>query len=89
MDEQSVVLVKDAIPELDDADMEEAVHAIARMINVDNLHTPRRWCVCVWVTALRWISCTRLPKSYQEAKMALEVGHVFYAEYGDDLICET
>lgn len=74
VDEQSIVVVKDA-RELKD---EESLQRVARMI-VDNLHSE----AMVRVRAgygNRVVKLQDITKSYQEAKMAIEVGRIFYAE---------
>ena len=78
VDQHSVVLVKD-VSHIDDADMEEMLHAIACKLT-DNLHMEAMIRVRVGYGNV----VNQLPEiaeSYQEAKMALEVCRVFYAEY--------
>ena len=74
VDEQSIVLIKDVrdIPD------EDALQSIASMI-VDNMHTE------IMVRARvgygnRVSNLQDITRSYQEARMALEVGRIFYAE---------
>ncbi len=74
VDEQSIVVVKDVCDLEDDADLE----AIAKSI-VDNLQSEAMVRVRVGY-GNRVNSLQDLPKSYQEAKMAIEVGKVFYVE---------
>lgn len=78
LDEQSIILIKDA----EDIESEEDAAMLARTI-VDNLHTEAMVRVRVGYGNI----VEKLPeiaRSYQEAKMALEVGHIFYVE--DDTI---
>ncbi len=74
VDERSIILVKD----VRDLQTEEELSALADMI-VDNLHMeamiPARVSYGNRVELLQDIS-----RSYQEAKMALEVGSIFYAD---------
>lgn len=74
VDEQNVILVKDAT----ELGSEEEAENIARMI-VDTLHAEAMVRVRVgYGTAVDKLQ--DIPKSYQEAKMALEVGNIFYVE---------
>jgi carbohydrate diacid regulator len=78
VDPHSVVLVKD-VAYLGDTDLEDKLQAIASSL-ADNLHTEAMIKVRVGYGNV----VTQLPEiaqSYQEAKMALEVGRVFYAEH--------
>lgn len=78
LDEQSIILIKDA----EDIESEEDAAMLAKTI-VDNLHTEAMVRVRVGYGNI----VEKLPeiaRSYQEAKMALEVGHIFYVE--DDTI---
>lgn len=74
LDEQSIVLIKDTRELKDDA----ALATMASTI-VDNMHTEAMVRVRVG-----YGNCVNnlqdIAKSYQEAKMALEVGRIFYAE---------
>ena len=74
IDEQSVVFIKDCR----DIKKEEELQMLADMI-VDNMHTEAMVKVRVG-----YGNCVNnlqdIAKSYQEAKMALEVGKIFYAE---------
>lgn len=74
VDEQSIVLIKD----VRDMEGEEELQTLASMI-VDNMHTE------IMVRARvgygnRVSNLQDIARSYQEAKMALEVGKIFYAE---------
>lgn len=74
VDEQNIILVKDAT----ELGFEEEAENIARMI-VDTLHAEAMVRVRVgYGTAVDKLQ--DIPKSYQEAKMALEVGNIFYVE---------
>lgn len=74
LDEQTVILVKDAAEIRDDEDARN----LARTI-VDNLHSEAM--VRVRVGYGNVIdTLPDIARSYQEAKMALEVGRIFYAE---------
>ncbi|MEG0961963.1 MAG: helix-turn-helix domain-containing protein [Lachnospiraceae bacterium] len=74
VDEKSVILVKDVrdIPE------EEQLMSLAKML-VDNLHTEAMVKVRVGF-GNRVDLLQDIARSYQEAKMALEVGSIFYVE---------
>lgn len=74
VDEQSIILIKDARDLKDD----EALERIAKMM-VDNLHSEAMVRVRVGY-GNRVINLQDITKSYQEAKMAIEVGKIFYAE---------
>lgn len=74
VDEQSIILIKD----VRDIKEEERLQTLADMI-VDNMHTE------IMVRARvgygnRVSNLQDIARSYQEAKMALEVGKIFYAE---------
>ncbi len=74
VDEQSIVLIKD----VRDIPGAEELQSLANMI-VDNMHTE------IMVRARvgygnRVTNLQDITRSYQEAKMALEVGRIFYAE---------
>lgn len=74
LDEQNIILIKNA----EAIKSEEEAERLAKMI-VDNLHTE----AMVRVRVGYGNTVEKLPdiaKSYQEAKMALEVGRIFYAE---------
>lgn len=77
IDEHSIILVRD-VSDMDEEDMEEELEAFAVMLS-DNIHMEAMIRVRVGygnaVTDL-----AKLPESFQEAKMALEVAKVFYAE---------
>lgn len=74
VDEQSIIVVKD-VREMDDC---EELGRIARMM-VDNLHSEAMVRVRVGY-GNRVINLQDITRSYQEAKMAIEVGKIFYAE---------
>ena len=74
VDEQSIVLIKDTR----DMKEDEELQTLARMI-VDNMHTEAMVKVRVGY-GNRVHNLQDIAKSYQEAKMALEVGRIFYAE---------
>jgi len=74
IDEKSVILVKDCR----DMKKEDELLSLASMI-VDNMHTEAMVKVRVGY-GNRVNNLQDIAKSYQEAKMALEVGRIFYAE---------
>ena len=74
VDEQSIILIKDTRDFADDA----ALAALASVI-VDNMHTEAMVRARVGY-GNRVTNLQDIAKSYQEAKMALEVGRIFYAE---------
>lgn len=74
VDERSVILVKD----VRDIDSEEELAGLAKMI-VDNLQTEALVKVRVGY-GNRVELLQDIARSYQEAKMALEVGNIFYVE---------
>lgn len=74
VDEQSIILIKDVRDMKDD----EELQTLADMI-VDNMHTEAMVRVRVGY-GNRVNNLQDIAKSYQEAKMALEVGKIFYAE---------
>ncbi len=74
VDEQSIILIKDT-EELQD---DEKLDALAAMI-VDNMHTEAMVRARVGY-GNRVTNLQDIARSYQEAKMALEVGRIFYAE---------
>lgn len=83
VDEHSVVLVKDisnidAYHRHNEAELEESMEGIAMSL-VDSLHMEAMVKVRVGYGNL-CIQIQDIAQSYQEAKMALQVGRVFYAE---------
>lgn len=74
VDEQSIILIKNTRDMKDD----EELTSLAAMI-VDNMNTEAMVRVRVGY-GNRVNNLQDIAKSYQEAKMALEVGHIFYAE---------
>ena len=74
VDEQSIILIKDT----KEMDSEDDLSGLASMI-VDNVHAEAMVRVRVGY-GNRVNNLQDIAKSYQEAKMALEVGHIFYAE---------
>lgn len=74
LDEKSIILIKDCR----EMRGEQELYSLASMI-VDNLHTEAMVKVRVGY-GNRVHNLQDIAKSYQEAKMALEVGHIFYAE---------
>ena len=78
VDQHSVVLIKD-VSHIEEADMEEALRGIADSL-VDNLHMEAMIKVRVGYGNVV-MQLPEIAESYQEAKMALEVGRVFCAEY--------
>lgn len=74
VDESSIVLIKNAADLTTDRDLMD----IAKII-VDNMHTEAMVKVRVGY-GNRVDLLQDIPRSYQEAKMALEVGNIFYAE---------
>lgn len=78
VDEHSIILVKD-VSHVTRPDMEERLRSIAVSL-VDSLHMEAMIKVRVgYGNVVNQI--TEIAESYQEAKMALAVGRVFYAEY--------
>lgn len=78
VDEHSIVLIKDVSIFKED-EMEEELEGIAKSL-ADNLHMEAMIKVRVgYGNVVRQIP--EIAQSYQEAKMALEVGRVFYAEH--------
>ena len=78
VDQHSVVLIKD-VSHIEEADMEEALRGIADSL-VDNLHMEAMIKVRVGYGNVV-MQLPEIAESYQEAKMALEVGRVFCAAY--------
>lgn len=77
VDEHSIVLIKD-VSIFSEEEMEEELEGIAKSL-VDNLHMEAMIKVRVgYGNVVRQIP--EIAQSFQEAKMALEVGRVFYAE---------
>lgn len=74
IDEQSIILIKDTR----EMKTEQELESLAAMI-VDNMHTEAMVRVRV-AYGNRVSNLQDIAKSYQEAKMALEVGRIFYAE---------
>ena len=74
VDEKSVILVKD----VRDMETEQELMAMAKML-ADNLHTEAMVKVRVGYGS-RASLLPEIARSYQEAKMALEVGRIFYME---------
>lgn len=74
VDEQSIILIKDTKEMPEETDLEN----LASMI-VDNIHAEAMVRVRVGY-GNRVNNLQDIAKSYQEAKMALEVGRIFYAE---------
>lgn len=74
VDEQSIVLIKDVRERKKESELEN----LASMI-VDNIHAEAMVRVRVGYGG-RVNNLQDIAKSYQEAKMALEVGRIFYAE---------
>ena len=74
IDEKSVILVKDCR----DMKTDEELMSLASMI-IDNMHAEAMVKVRVGF-GNRVYNLQDIAKSYQEAKMALEVGRIFYAE---------
>ena len=64
---------------IDETDMEESLRGISNSL-VDNLHMEAMIKVRVGYGNVV-MQLPEIAESYQEAKMALEVGRVFYAEY--------
>jgi carbohydrate diacid regulator len=74
VDEQSIILIKDT----KDMESEEELASLAAML-VDNMHMEAMVRVRVGY-GNRVDNLQDIAKSYQEARMALEVGKIFYAE---------
>ena len=78
VDEHSIVLIKD-VSHFKENEMEAELERIAKSL-VDNLHMEAMIKVRVgYGNVVRQIH--EITQSYQEAKMSLEVGRVFYAEH--------
>lgn len=78
VDEHSIVLIKD-VSIFKENEMEDELEGIAKSL-VDNLHMEAMIKVRVgYGNVIRQIP--EIAQSYQEAKMALEVGRVFYADH--------
>lgn len=77
LDEHSVVLVKD-VSHIMEKELEEELQNMAASL-VDNLHMEAMIKVRVGYGNVAG-QITEIAQSYQEARMALEVGHVFYME---------
>lgn len=77
IDEHSIILVKD-VSDIPDEELEEALEGIAKRL-VDNLHMEAMIKVRVGY-GNRVQKIPEITESFQEAKMALEVGRVFYVE---------
>ncbi len=75
VDEQNVILVKDVRDLKDD----EALASVAKMLS-DNLHSEAMVRVRVGY-GNRVENLQDITRSYQEAKMAIEVGKIFYADH--------
>lgn len=73
VDEQNIILVKDVRDLKDD----EALENVARML-ADNMHSEAMVRVRVGY-GNRVVNLQDITRSYQEAKMAIEVGKIFYA----------
>ena len=74
IDEQSIIVVKDVKEQKD----EESLKNLAKMM-VDNLHSEAMVRVRVGY-GNRVVHLQDITRSYQEAKMAIEVGKIFYVE---------
>lgn len=74
VDEQSIILVKDTKEYKTEEDLDKLAETI-----IDNLHAEAMVKVRVGY-GNRVVNLQDITKSYQEAKMALEVGRIFYAE---------
>lgn len=77
IDEHSIILVKD-VSDISDEELEETLEGIAKLL-VDNLHMEAMIKVRVGY-GNRVQQIPEITDSFQEAKMALEVGRVFYVE---------
>ncbi len=77
IDEHSIILVKD-VSDIPDEELEETLEGIAKLL-VDNLHMEAMIKVRVGY-GNRVQQIPEITDSFQEAKMALEVGRVFYVE---------
>lgn len=74
IDEQNIILIK-SVKDLQD---DRALEAIAKSL-IDNLHSEAMIRVRVGY-GNRVVNLQDITRSYQEAKMAIEVGKIFYAE---------
>lgn len=78
VDQHSVILIKD-VSSFDERNMEEQLEAIAHTL-ADNIHAEAMIRVRIgYGNVVKQLP--EIAESYQEARMALEVGRVFYAEY--------
>ena len=74
VDESSVILIKELEPEEDYTRLDQIAHTIVDMMNMEAMLNVRVAYGTI-VSELKEVS-----KSYKEAKMALDVGKIFYAE---------
>ena len=74
VDEQNIILVKD----VRDLSSEAALESVAKML-ADNMHSEAMVRVRVGY-GNRVVNLQDISRSYQEAKMAIEVGKIFYAD---------
>ena len=74
VDESNVILIKELLPEDDYTRLEQVANTIVDMMNMEEMMNVRVAYGTI-VGELKEVS-----KSYKEAKMALDVGKIFYAE---------
>lgn len=74
VDEKSIILVKELSPEETYDDLEDTAKMLRDMLNAEAMSTVR----IAYGTIIDEIK--QVSKSYKEAKMALDVGKIFYAE---------
>ena len=74
VDESNVILIKELVPEDDYLRLEQVANTIVDMMNMEAMMNVRVAYGTI-VGELKEVS-----KSYKEAKMALDVGKIFYAE---------
>lgn len=74
VDESNVILIKELLPEDDYTRLEQVASTIVDMMNMEAMMNVRVAYGTI-VGELKEVS-----KSYKEAKMALDVGKIFYAE---------
>ena len=74
VDESNVILIKELTPEDDYERLEQVANTIVDMMNMEAMMNVR----VAYGTIL--VELKEVSKSYKEAKMALDVGKIFYAE---------
>ena len=74
VDESNVILIKELLPEDDYTRLEQVANTVVDMMNMEAMMNVR----VAYGTIVGEL--TEVSKSYKEAKMALDVGKIFYAE---------